>query len=484
MDRGPIGGGKSLPVLSVRPAASNPGCAGCNGKTSCGQASPWAMDGAPCCSPPGYTLVPGCCECSRHCCDNAWAGYCEHRAQVDAFWARVGVPKPRRRLIAGGGGGNHVSRVPDACRAARRGAAVGLGLRRDTVEPANQPLRPRPSCGYSRRNRRLRPRPSCRRRPRRRSRPEKRRSRCGNGDFRQYETLPQIVAVLTIFSILPIVRTITSVESLCIDFNGGEENRETDHTCWSVGGYALGQHWMRLVTGSLLLSPVRRPGRLRSGMLRRAVRRRLRADVRAEATSDPLARLCSTASRGCSDCDECGDGECGRPCRRACGRTCGPNCDSCSDSCGVPVAIPVPIRAATVATAVPGIAGRSVASSPCSRRGCWCGPNCGERYWGDFYSDPPDCEDPCDCYGNYAGGGCRSCGGGYLTVAGIRTAATIRMAADAATAAAPAARVASMPTAARSTTRQCPTKTSSRRPIAWSVRRRHPANEPHRPQGQ
>jgi hypothetical protein len=45
-------------------------------------------------------------------------------------------------------------------------------------------------------------------------------------------------------------------------------------------------------------------------------------------------------------------------------------------------------------------------------RGCWCGPNCGERYWGDFYSDPPDCWDPCDCHGNYTGGGCSSCGGG------------------------------------------------------------------------
>ena len=45
----------------------------------------------------------------------------------------------------------------------------------------------------------------------------------------------------------------------------------------------------------------------------------------------------------------------------------------------------------------------------------WCGPSCGQRYWGDFYSDPPDCHDPCDCYGNYSGGGggggCRSCGG-------------------------------------------------------------------------
>jgi hypothetical protein len=41
---------------------------------------------------------------------------------------------------------------------------------------------------------------------------------------------------------------------------------------------------------------------------------------------------------------------------------------------------------------------------------CWWGPSCGERYWGDFYSDPPDCWDPCDCHGNYNGGGQRNCG--------------------------------------------------------------------------
>jgi hypothetical protein len=72
------------------------GCAGCNGKTLFPYAGHWSMDGAPCCSPPGFTLVPGCCECSRHCCDNAWAGYCDHRAKVENFWSRVGVPKPHR----------------------------------------------------------------------------------------------------------------------------------------------------------------------------------------------------------------------------------------------------------------------------------------------------------------------------------------------------------------------------------------------------
>ncbi len=39
----------------------------------------------------------------------------------------------------------------------------------------------------------------------------------------------------------------------------------------------------------------------------------------------------------------------------------------------------------------------------------WMGPSCGERYWGDFYSDPPDCCDPCDYYGNYTGAAVCDC---------------------------------------------------------------------------
>jgi len=41
----------------------------------------------------------------------------------------------------------------------------------------------------------------------------------------------------------------------------------------------------------------------------------------------------------------------------------------------------------------------------------WVGPSCGERYWGDYYSEPPDCCDPCDCHGNFTGmqmGPCRN----------------------------------------------------------------------------
>jgi len=38
------------------------------------------------------------------------------------------------------------------------------------------------------------------------------------------------------------------------------------------------------------------------------------------------------------------------------------------------------------------------------RRCDTCGKGCGEIYWGEWISDPPDCCDPCDqCYGCYTG---------------------------------------------------------------------------------
>lgn len=72
-----------------------PGC-GCQNSAAVGQPSYAALSGEACCSPAGYALTPGCCEYSRPCCNNAWAGYCAHRAKVDAFWSRVGVPRSAR----------------------------------------------------------------------------------------------------------------------------------------------------------------------------------------------------------------------------------------------------------------------------------------------------------------------------------------------------------------------------------------------------
>ena len=42
--------------------------------------------------------------------------------------------------------------------------------------------------------------------------------------------------------------------------------------------------------------------------------------------------------------------------------------------------------------------------------GTWCGPSCGERYWGEGISDPPACHEPCDQDGHWTGhSGCASC---------------------------------------------------------------------------
>jgi hypothetical protein len=73
--------------LAGSAAGFQPGCASCNqGRTT----GPW--DAEACAAPAGFALVPGCFEEHRHCCDNAWDGYCEHRAKVDACWYRLGTP--------------------------------------------------------------------------------------------------------------------------------------------------------------------------------------------------------------------------------------------------------------------------------------------------------------------------------------------------------------------------------------------------------
>ena len=35
--------------------------------------------------------------------------------------------------------------------------------------------------------------------------------------------------------------------------------------------------------------------------------------------------------------------------------------------------------------------------------GTWCGPRCGNTYWGEGISDPPDCHDPCNRNGQWTG---------------------------------------------------------------------------------
>jgi hypothetical protein len=80
--------------------------------------------------------------------------------------------------------------------------------------------------------------------------------------------------------------------------------------------------------------------------------------------------------------------ECSAPCDDSCG-------DCCDEPCGRPCGR--------------GACGDRTACGPLTlifsifKCNTWRGPSCGERYWGDFYSDPPECGDPCDNCGNYTG---------------------------------------------------------------------------------
>lgn len=78
------------------------------------------------------------------------------------------------------------------------------------------------------------------------------------------------------------------------------------------------------------------------------------------------------AGPGCN-CPTCGGDSYG--CGDACG--CGDSCDSCSHP-----------RLSRFWQYVCG--------------GC---QGCGELYWNEWYNDPPECCEPCDCMGNYTGPG-------------------------------------------------------------------------------
>jgi hypothetical protein len=92
--------------------------------------------------------------------------------------------------------------------------------------------------------------------------------------------------------------------------------------------------------------------------------------------------------------DNCGD--CGYPCRWPFGQRCDPCCNPCR---------PMTCHDRTYC-------GPLTPLFALFYRDAWCGRSCGERYWGDFYSDPPDWCDPCDRCGNYVGGGNGWSGGG------------------------------------------------------------------------
>ena len=142
------------------------------------------------------------------------------------------------------------------------------------------------------------------------------------------------VAIVTIFSILPIVWTITSVGSLLLDATGEGENRETDHSSRSARRNADSQLRLWSLSGRFLRSSVRRSRWLRFRLLRRRVRRRLRSRLWAgepcglDAASSRGSRLRRRLLRRCAALPQT---ELSRlsPCGDSC---CDSGCDSCCQS--------------------------------------------------------------------------------------------------------------------------------------------------------
>lgn len=87
----------------------------------------------------------------------------------------------------------------------------------------------------------------------------------------------------------------------------------------------------------------------------------------------------------------CDPEHCPPGCGPMCGHDCGPCCDPCCDPCYGPYCCRP-------------FGGLLSGIFRLFRPVCWCGRSCGERYWGDFHGDPPDCYDPCDRCGNFTGG--------------------------------------------------------------------------------
>jgi hypothetical protein len=76
-------------------------------------------------------------------------------------------------------------------------------------------------------------------------------------------------------------------------------------------------------------------------------------------------------------CDSCGsscDGDCGEPVVDDCGDACGDPCSPCHGGWFSPIMYML-----------------------------GCGSGCGEVYWDEWISDPPECCDPCDNCGNWIG---------------------------------------------------------------------------------
>jgi hypothetical protein len=111
--------------------------------------------------------------------------------------------------------------------------------------------------------------------------------------------------------------------------------------------------------------------------------------------------------KGCACRNDCCDDDCGHPC---CGSRAG-GCGRCGCGCR-----PMTCHDKTYC-------GPLTAIFSIFTHDSWSSCGCGQRYWGDFYGDPPDYCDPCDRCGNYTGrwngwGGGNGCGCGGTSYGG------------------------------------------------------------------
>ncbi len=113
----------------------------------------------------------------------------------------------------------------------------------------------------------------------------------------------------------------------------------------------------------------------------------------------PIA-ICDGPSWG-PGCGSARGPTCGSPCQGECGPSCESSCDPFDgppvESCVGPSGGPCGPLSWVLGLLHPE---------------AWCGGSCGEKYWSDFHSEPPDCRDPCDNCGNFTGMGPAGCTSG------------------------------------------------------------------------
>jgi hypothetical protein len=107
---------------------------------------------------------------------------------------------------------------------------------------------------------------------------------------------------------------------------------------------------------------------------------------------------CTGPCGGCceGDCGNCCEQACGCECGNCCEPTCGAGCGSCCAPCRYRMC---PLKNCGFCCCCGHILSALCSCCPCA--GC-----SGETYWNEWHNDPPRCQDPCNCHGDWIGPGC------------------------------------------------------------------------------